>query len=246
MRKMITALVAGGALVVTAFPAHAAPMDPVLALKAKLTPGHGVRFTEKAVLSDDKEEWEVQSRKGAFQFDKRGVAASDVTITTIDSERQRAIGVDKTTYVSGSMLDGRLPEGKTWLKTRGGGLFGFYGQIINPAEPKTLAALIKGGTPGKSTVTGTITFKELERVSPWFAASTPSSWHDGTKVSYTLTLTSAGLVSGVRSSYTATGVVGRGDVEGRTITVDSRYTKWGGKVSIKAPDPRTVTSEPLS
>ncbi|GAA3475186.1 hypothetical protein [Nonomuraea roseola] len=35
----------------------------------------------------------------------------------------------------------------------------------------------------------------------------------------------------------------RGDVEGRTITVDSRYTAWGAKVSVKAPDPRTVTSK---
>ncbi|MEV4163798.1 hypothetical protein [Nonomuraea dietziae] len=243
MKMLITTLAVGGALVAPASPAHAAPKDPVQVLKTKLTPGHGVRFTDVATLSDSAESREVQNRKGVMQFGKKGVVASDVTITTLDSERQRAIGVDKTTYVSGKMLEGLLPEGKTWLKSRGGGLFGFYGQILNPAEPTTLAALIKRGTPGRSTITGTITFKELERVSPWFAASTPSTWYDGTKVSYTLTLTSAGLVSGVRSSYRATEVVNRGDVEGRTITVDSRYTGWGAKVSVKPPDPRTVTGK---
>ncbi|MFB4275400.1 hypothetical protein ACBJ59_08865 [Nonomuraea sp. MTCD27] len=67
--------------------------------------------------------------------------------------------------------------------------------------------------------------------------------HNDTKVSYTLTLTSAGLVSSVKSSYAATGVFDKSEFDGRTITIDSRFTGWAAKVSIKAPDPDTVTSE---
>ncbi|MCF6468499.1 hypothetical protein FAF44_08875 [Nonomuraea sp. MG754425] len=62
--------------------------------------------------------------------------------------------------------------------------------------------------------------------------------YDGVKIAYTLTLSSAGLVSRVQTSYT----VSR-DGELDEVTVDSRYTGWGSKVSIKAPDPDTVTSK---
>ncbi|MFD1545340.1 hypothetical protein [Nonomuraea guangzhouensis] len=244
MKKMITSLVACGALLVPATPAQAtAPKDPVQALKSKLIAGHGVRFTETTTLSGD-DKVKLQDRKGMFQFNARGVAASDIKTNALKSEPERSISVGKVGYTSGGLFNDRLPEGKTWLKSGGmyGGAGGFYGQVINPAEPKTLATLIKKGRLTRSTITGKITFDELEKVSPWFGASIPLRMHNE-KVTYTLTLTSAGLVSRVKSSYAATGVFDKSEFDGKTITIDSRFTGWGTKVSIKAPDPATVTSK---
>ncbi|MGV9378761.1 hypothetical protein ACWDRB_23285 [Nonomuraea sp. NPDC003707] len=244
MKKTITVLVTGCAFLVTAAPAQAAPKDPVRALKSKLVSGHGVRFTETTTLIGDGKV-KLQSRKGTFQFNAKGIAASDITCKTGPAEPERTISVGKVSYTSGGIWKERLPDGKTWLKTGGmpGGAGGFYGQVINPAEPGTLSALIKKGKLSGSTITGKITFKELEKVSRWFDASIPLRMHDDTKVTYTLSLTSAGLVSRVRSSYAATGVIDKSGFDGQTITIDSRFTGWGGKVSIKAPDPETVTAD---
>ncbi|WP_113701790.1 hypothetical protein [Nonomuraea lactucae] len=241
MKKiMIMALAACAALSVVAAPAQGAPKDPVSALKAKLVPGHGVRFTEKVTWSNGTDEREAQDRKGVFQFDRKGVAAFDIKIHWNDDDygRQRVVGIGKNTYHSGGVLPAALPEGKSWYKVERYGLPDSYGQILNPAEPKTLAALIKHGKSAKSSITGTITFKDLRRASMWWAGAKAPSSFDDTKVSYTLTLTSAGLVSRVQSSYTAT-EAGRSAM----IAVDSRYSGWGAKVSVKAPDPAKVATE---
>ncbi|GAA2207622.1 hypothetical protein GCM10009850_030800 [Nonomuraea monospora] len=246
MRKTtITALVACGSLLVAAAPAQAAPKDPVRALKAKLTSGHGVRFTETTTLSGGTR---IQSRKGTFQFNAKGVAASDITATPKGRPRERTISIGNVSYTSGGMYEDRVPMGKAWLKGNAllGGASGFYGQVINPAEPKTLAALVKKGKLRGGTLTGKITFKELDKVSRWFGASIPLRMHDDTKVTYTLTLTSAGLVSRVKSSYAATGVFDTNGFDGKTITIDSRFTGWGAKVSIKAPAPDTIVTDPES
>ncbi|MFI6635239.1 hypothetical protein ACIBI7_40675 [Nonomuraea fuscirosea] len=252
-RTMITALVACGCLLTTTLPAQAtttttataaaaAAKDPVRALKGKLAPGRGVRFTETTTLSGE-EKVRLQSRKGTFQFNAKGVAASDITAIAKSRPKERTISIGNVSYISGGMREERLPAGKSWLKGKGlpGGGSGFYGQVINPVEPKTLAALVKKGRLRGSTLTGTITFKELEKVSRWFDASIPLRMHNDTKVSYTLTLTSAGLVSRVRSSYAATGVFDTSAFDGKTITIDSRFTGWGAKVSVKAPNPASVT-----
>ncbi|MFG1948537.1 hypothetical protein [Nonomuraea sp. NPDC048826] len=243
MRKiMITALVACGCLLVGTAPAQAAPKDPVRALKSKLKTGHGVRFTETTVLVGGGKT-KIQSRKGTFRFDAKGVAASDITATARHRPRERTISIGKVSYTSGGMWAARLPEG-SWVKSNAllGGGSGFYGQVINPAEPKTLAALVKKGKLRGGKLTGTITFKELGKVSRWFDASIPLRMNNGTKVSYTLTLNSAGLVNRVRSSYAATGVLATDQHEGKTITIDSRFTGWGAKVSIKAPPSDQVTT----
>ncbi|MEU7747101.1 hypothetical protein [Nonomuraea sp. NPDC049158] len=244
MKKMITALAAcaalSAALSTVAAPAQAATKDPVSALKAQLVPGHGVRFTETVAWSNGTEESEVQDRKGVFQFDKKGVAAFDINIHWDDDTygRQRAVGVGNITYHTGGVMPMVLPEGKTWYKVKRYGLPDSYGQILNPAEPKTLAALIKHGKSTKNSITGTITFKDLKQASAWWAGAKAASSFDSTKVSYTLTLTSGGLVSRVQSKYTAT-ETGRQAM----IAVDSRYSGWGAKVSVKAPDPAKVTTD---
>ncbi|MFB9208734.1 hypothetical protein ACFFV7_46655 [Nonomuraea spiralis] len=243
-KTMITALAASCCLLTATVPAQAAPKDPVRALKAVLTSGHGVRFTETTTLSGGKNN-KFQSRKGTFQFNAKGVAASDITATPVGRPRERTISIGNVSYTSGGMWADRLPEGKSWYKGNGllGGGSAFYGQVINPVEPKTLAALVKKGKLSGRTLTGRITFKELEKASRWFGASIPLRMHDDTKVSYTLTLTSAGLVSRVKSSYAATGVLDTSALEGRTITIDSRFTGWGAKVSIKPPASDAVSTE---
>lgn len=242
-KTTITALMICGCLVAAPAPAQAAPKDPVRALTGKLKSGHGVRFTETTTLSGGKTRF--QTRKGTFQFDSKGVAASDITATPAVGSPERTISVGKVSYTSGGMHESRLPLGKAWLKGNAllGGGSGFFGQVINPAEPKTMAALVRKGKLRGSTLTGKITFKDLEKASRWFGASIPLRMHNDTKVSYTLTLTSAGLVSRVKSSYAATGVLDSNGFEGKTLTIDSRFTGWGAKVSIKAPDNDSITTE---
>ncbi|MFC4111173.1 hypothetical protein [Nonomuraea zeae] len=237
MKKMITLVVACGVLLVGAVPAQAAPKDPVTALKAKLTPGHGVRFTDTVTWSDGTDEQGARDSKGAFQFDKKGVAAFDISMDSGYSQ-ERVISIGKTGYYSGGALTGLLPKGKTWFKAKGGAIPDSWAQFLNPAEPRTLAALIKNGKSKGGSVTGSITLKELKTVSAWIAAAGIGKEHDGIKISYTLTLSSAGLVSRAQSTYALAE-----DGELNMVTVDSRYTGWGGKVSIKAPDPATVTTE---
>jgi hypothetical protein len=248
MKIVIMALVTGGALVLTAAPAQAAPKNPVRALKAQLVTGHGVRFTETTTLADGDDKAVFQRRTGTFQFGKKGIAASDITARPGAANRippERAISIGKVTYLSGGMWTDRLPSGATWYRTGNmpGGGSGFYGQVINPAEPKTLAGLIKRARHSGSTYSGKITFKELDKLSPWFGASVMFRFHDDTKVSYTLTVNGAGLVSRVTSSYAANGVFDTQALTGKTFTMDSRFTGWGRKVSVKAPDPDKVSKE---
>ncbi|GAA3598844.1 hypothetical protein GCM10022419_098120 [Nonomuraea rosea] len=232
-------MVACGVLALVTVPAQAAPKDPVSALKAVSAPGHGVRFTDTVTWSDGTDERGARDNKGAFMFGKKGIAAFDITMDYGGDRKTRFISIGKTGYYSGSLLDGMLPEGKTWYKTAGGGAVpDAWAQVVNPAEPRTLAALIKKGARKGNVVTGSITLKELKAVSAWIGAANTGKENEGVKVAYTLTLSSAGLVSRVRTSFTLSK-----DGELNMVTVDSRYTGWGSKVSIKAPAPGSVTTE---
>lgn len=243
MKKTITALsVLAAVLLVSAAPAQAAApvADPVRALKAKLVPGHGVHFTEVANWSDGVDTLQTDTGEGVLQFSKKGVAGYDLKGATWDDQKFRVVSVGDTAYYSGAIYE--LPKGKTWYATGGGSLPTIYGQILNPAELTTLSALLKKGTKAGNKVTGKITFADLAKVSPWFARSILTEWADETEISYTLTLSSAGLVTKLSSSYRAKDVTESfSEFEGGIISVDTRYSGWGGKVSVKAPAPRTVT-----
>lgn len=252
MRKTITILAACAALLAGAAPAQAVTKDPVQALKAVLAPGDGVRITETTTLLAGTRERAKRRREGVFEFNAKGeVKALDVTTVGGEYGRERVIGfnhdVGGTSYRSGGLLRKWLAKGKTWWKDSHQlhlwhtELLGDDEQLINPAEPATLAVLLKNGQRSKNTVTGTIRFKELREVSLWFDHSTHSSWGAKTKLSYALTLTSAGLISRVRSAYTLT--EGPDELVGKTFHVDTRYSRWGEKVSIKAPDRRKTTTE---
>ncbi|MEV0626987.1 hypothetical protein [Nonomuraea wenchangensis] len=249
MQKMIAALTTCGAMLVAAVPAQASSKDPVSTLNALLEPGRGVHFTETAVVLDGTERNEGRKRRGIFEFDKQGVRSLDITVTRGKEGRRRVIGIGQTSYESGGDVKKWIPKGKAWYVSRHqlflhhSQLLGFDEQVINPAEPQTLATLLKNGRTSENTVVGTIAFKELAKVSPWFASSEHRTWSDATMIRYTLTLTSAGLVSRVQSSYAAI-KTGRKDLEGKTFYIDTHYSAWGGKVSVEAPHPRTVTDKP--
>ena len=94
-------------------PAHAAaPKDPVQALKSKLISGHGVRFTETTTLSGD-DKVKLQDRKGTFQFNAKGIAASDITTKAIQLlSPSGVISVGKAGYTSGGLCDDPPPAGQ--------------------------------------------------------------------------------------------------------------------------------------
>ncbi|WP_113700243.1 hypothetical protein [Nonomuraea lactucae] len=241
MKKTIIALsVLAASLLVSAAPAQAAAPDPVRALKAKLVPGHGVHFTEVANWSDGVDTLQTDTAEGVLQFSKKGVAGYEVRSSTWDDQKFRVVSVGDTAYYSGAIY--KLPKGKTWFASGGGALPTIYGQILNPAELATLSALLKKGTKTGNKITGKITFSDLAKISPWFSRSVLSDWADETEISYTLTLSSAGLVTKLSSSYRAKDVTKDfSDFEGGIISVDTRYSGWGSKVSVKAPAPKTVT-----
>ncbi|MEU6715996.1 hypothetical protein ABZ897_31400 [Nonomuraea sp. NPDC046802] len=238
MKKTIALAAACGALMLATVPAQAATKDPVSALKSTLAPGHGVRFTDTVTWSDGTNTQGARDSKGTFQFSKKGVAAFDITMNYSADAKERVISIGKTGYYSGGVLDRVLPEGKTWFKSTGGAIPDSWAQFLNPAEPKTLASLIKKGTTKGKSVTGSITVKELKAVSDWFGAAKTGTENDNVKIAYTLTFSSAGLVSRVQTSYTLSenGTLNE-------VSVDSRYTGWGSKASIKAPDPSKVTTK---
>jgi hypothetical protein len=249
---MITTLVVCAALLAGAAPVQAMSKDPVRMLKAVLAPGHGMHFTETTTLSDGAGERAERRRKGLFELDaKGGVKALDVTTTGGEYGRERVIGfnhdIGGTAYRSGGLIGKWLKKGKTWWKDSHQlhlwhtELLGYDEQLVNPAEPATLAALLKNGQRSGDTVAGAITFKELEQVSRWAEHSTHAGWDPDTRLAYTVTLTSAGLVSRVQSAFTFAD--GLDELVGKTLHVDTRYSRWGGKVSIKAPDPRETTTE---
>ncbi|NUW38349.1 hypothetical protein HTZ77_44175 [Nonomuraea sp. SMC257] len=267
MKIVITVIVAGGALLVGAAPAQAAPAapagaaqavkariaakDPLRALKARLVPGHGVRFTDTSTVQADDGDTDLVQRTGTFQFSRKGIAASDITAkwaagTGRENERpERTISIGKVSYDRSEMWKDKMPPGKTWYRSGDmpGGGSGLYGQVINPVEPGTLAALLKKGERSGSTLKGTITFKELAKLSPWFDASVPIRSDNAAKVSYTITFDGAGLAAKVTSSYAANAVLDTSALDGKTMTIETRFTGWGRKVSIKAPDPDTVTTK---
>ncbi|MEV0592793.1 hypothetical protein [Nonomuraea cavernae] len=251
MKLLLSIMVAGSAVLLTSAPAQAAPKDPVKAVKAQLVSGHGVRFSETVKQVVDGKSSAVVRRSGTLQFGKGKVVASDVTGRFATGKREkpeRTITIGRTSWTTGGLYQSGLPKGKTWYKQPGvvasGAITGLVSQVVNPAEPSTLAALVKKGERGTSGYSGTLTFEELGKVSPSFrAGATPIFTTPETDVRYNLTLDRKGLPSRLSTSWQATGLSAGG--EDRTYKVETRYTGWGAKVSIKPP-PAAKTASKLT
>ncbi|WP_219462515.1 hypothetical protein [Nonomuraea rhizosphaerae] len=148
--------------------------------------------------------------------------------------------------MSGGELSKDLPKGKTWLKTYSRmnltTMSGWFGQLVSPVEPGTLAALVKNGRRSGSTYTGKITFDQLAKVSNWFNGSMPQRPDTEATVTYTLRLDGRGLPSRLTTSWTATDFLDIPQWDEKTVTTETRYSHWGVKVSIRPPAKATVTT----
>ncbi|MEU7989503.1 hypothetical protein AB0B56_32030 [Streptosporangium canum] len=255
MKRVIAGIAAATVTMsVAAAPVQAASADPVTALKSQFVAGKGVKFTDVATLVEFAGNTSFLKRTGSFQFGGTGIVASDVNakLTTDETSwipnsllwmltrSERTIRIGTTSYYSGGLWE--PPKGKTWLKHPHGMTAGFSGwcsQLVNVAEPATLKALIAKGKRTGSTYTGAISFGALEKVSPWLRNARLirlSKEEKSAVLRFTLTLGADRLPQRLVTVYpprTHGGTEpGRED---RRLSVETHYTGWGSRVSVKAP-----------
>ncbi|AWS47071.1 hypothetical protein [Streptosporangium sp. 'caverna'] len=263
MKRVIAGISTAVAITLaTAVPAQAAapaPADPIKALKSQFVVGKGMKFTDLSVVIWDDESEPYLQRTGSFQFGKTGIIASDISSKSAKKSSDpraadptgifapsRTIRIGTTSYLSGGSYRESMPEGKSWYKDQKGmtgGSSGWFGQLVNIAEPATLASLLKGAKRAGVSYSGTTTFGRLAKVSPWFRATLPLRSSDKTVVTFKLTVNRGGLPQRLTTSHAVTGIFDGPGWEGKTITVDTRFTGWGTKVSIKAPPASKVTAK---
>lgn len=266
MKRLIAGIaVAAAAAVFTATPAQAAaPANPVQALRKQFVAGKGVKFTERTTMISGSRKEIVVRRSGSLLFSKSGIAASDVTgrfniskndlpedapeILLAMAKPERTIRIGSTSYTSGGMFSAMLPEDKTWFKAPKGvpsSITGVYGQIINVAEPKTLAAVLKTAKPGTGgTYSGTISYGALYKVSPSLRAAMPvepTMTAAKQPVTWKLTLNGKSLAERLVTSYPAKTL--DKSLKKEIISIDTRYVGWGSKITITAPPADEVTSK---
>ncbi|MEV4375798.1 hypothetical protein [Streptosporangium sp. NPDC049644] len=239
--------------------AHAQAADPISALKGQFKNGRGVSYVDTTKLSNSYTRMVMAQREGVLQFGASGISASDQTtklrikasdIAAVSEDLseedakvlaglakpERVIRIKNTSYVSGGIFGQFLPEDKKWLKMPGVlGNNGRVTQLVNPAEPATLKALLSHATVKRPTAyAGKITFGELYKVSPWFRAGLfipPNAKQAKTVVQWKLTLGSDQLARSLSTTYPGSAL----GANGMNVTVETRYTGWGSKVTVKAP-----------
>jgi hypothetical protein len=235
-------------------PAQAASADPVKALKSQFVAGKGVKFTDVTTLVEFTGNTTFLKRTGSFQFGRTGIVASDVTakrtvgeiswvprsLTWRLTDSDRTIRIGTTSYYFGGLWE--PPKGSTWIKHPGGmsaGFSGWYGQLVNVAEPATLKALITQGKRTGRTYSGAISFGALEKVSPWLQNADVIKMPKEYKAAvlrFTLTLGTNGLPQRLVTVYPQKTHGGtEPGKEERRVSVETRYTGWGSRVTIKAP-----------
>ncbi|AWS47056.1 hypothetical protein [Streptosporangium sp. 'caverna'] len=249
MRKTLAVTTTALAVLATATPAQAAPMDPLAALRKQLIEGRGVSFAEISPnLSGSKPAVE---RKGLLQYGKAGIVASDVTGKLNFEDKngrkaapesplrvpERTIRIGRTSYVRGLIVGAMLPKGKSWWKQSPGWTSGYsarFGDYLNVAEPATLKALLAHAKRSGNTYRGEISEKELFRVSAWTRATAYWGPDKKAKIGWRLVVSTSGLPRQL-TTY-AGGISGPKRRE-------TRFTGWGAKVAIKAPPADEVTTK---
>ncbi|WP_329089161.1 MULTISPECIES: hypothetical protein [unclassified Streptosporangium] len=233
-------------------PVQAAAADPVTVLKSRFAVGKGVKFTDVTTLLDFTGNTSFLRRTGSFQFGRAGIVASDTSakrtadgaeiplgVSWIVDKPERTIRIGTTSYYSGGVW--APPKGKTWIKHPHGmnaGFSGWYSQLVNVAEPATLKALITKGKRTGRTYSGAISFGALEKISPWMrnVSLTRLSGESKTAVlRFRLTLGSDQLPQRLVTVYPGSTHVSAAVGEDRQLSVETRYTGWGSRVTVKAP-----------
>lgn len=209
-----------------------------------------MKFTDVTTLVEFAGNTTFLKRTGSFQFGKAGIVASDVTTDEIswvpnsllwrltDSDRTIRIGTDS--YYFGGVW--APPKGKTWIKHPNGmtaGWSGWCSWLVNVAEPATLKALITKGKRTGRTYSGAISFGALEKVSPWLRNANVIKMPKEDKAAvlrFTLTLGTNGLPQRLVTVYPQSTHGGtEAGREDRRLSVETRYTGWGSRVTVKAP-----------
>lgn len=260
MQRLIAGLAGAAVLTVVAAPAAAAPADPVEALKSRVIAGQGVKVTDVTSYVDMEGKTVFLRRTGVLQYGKpvKGgtgtVAAADLRSTYIPHEGpvfndldddlgdERAITVGRYSYIKGAMRYGARQKGKSWIRlkrTLPGGFNGWYSQYVNAAEPATLQVLIKHGERSGRTYKGTIGEAALWKASPWYRAAAIVR-PKGRVLQYELTLGTNGLPQRLITSHLAKEHWSESLVNDDLITVETRYTGWGGKVRVTVPPKNQV------
>ncbi|MFF0775552.1 hypothetical protein ACFYUK_42165 [Nonomuraea wenchangensis] len=255
MQRLIAGLAGAVVLTVAAAPAAAAPADPVKALKSRVIAGQGVKVTDVTSYVDMEGKSVFLRRTGVLQYGKpvKGgtgtVAAADLRSTYIPHEGpvfnvidnllgdERTITVGRYSYTKGAKLFGATQKDKSWIKlkrTMPGGVSGMYSQHVNAAEPATLQVLIKHGERSGRTYKGTVGETALWKASPWYRAATLVKPKDGT-LQYKLTLGTNGLPQRLITSHPAKEHWVESLVNDDIITIETRYSGWGGKVRVTVP-----------
>ncbi|MBB6347123.1 hypothetical protein FHU36_003668 [Nonomuraea muscovyensis] len=250
MKQVVAAFLAG-VFIATPAQTAVAPSDPVSALKSRIAAGKGVTFIDATSYVELSGKTKVLSRRGTLQFGKSGIAASDVSVKVSDQDvvrtvlaDERVITIGKVSYTRGGLFAEVLPKGKRWVrsgKPRPVGVSGMLSQPVNAAEPQTLKALISAGERSGRTYAGTITFRQLWKISPWARVSLLGK-QDDERIRYTLTLGSDNLPRQLVTTYLAQGHwLGR-VTEGDEVSNKTDCKGWGGRYTITPPPAGQVHS----
>ncbi|WP_285702509.1 hypothetical protein [Microtetraspora sp. NBRC 16547] len=247
--------------------AQARPTDPVTALTKQFQVKRGVHATSAAKINiGGSVAFKVRS-EGDLQFGRSGVVASDIT-TKNDfgdlfeedeslkgiNKPTRTITINKTAYVSGGIYDELIPSGKSWLRAPGSSPTSFGGgQFIDVFDTSSLRAVLattkakgNGGTVDGTRTTvyrGAITLKQLSASSP--AMKQQLKGMDAktgkTVLNWKLWVGSDQLIRRVTAAATFTIKSKKMSID-MDMTSDTKFTKWGSKVSITAPPASEVAT----
>ncbi|UBU14462.1 hypothetical protein [Nonomuraea gerenzanensis] len=232
MKRILAGLtLASSAALMAAAPAQAAPVNPVKALQKQFKAGHGVRVSETYRSAMNGKTGTVRTTTGAVGFGKTGVLAADLRFREKGDlaglSPTRSITVGKHTFVQGGIYSQGLPEGKKWVRYADVSV-AYTSQPLDVFDTKVLKALVSKAKSAKGgTYRGSLTFADVSR----FYGEKIDKRLGKVKIGYALTLNSKGLVTGLRSEYTMDfGILGS-----TTATVNTRFTGWGAKITVKAP-----------
>ncbi|MEU6716248.1 hypothetical protein ABZ897_32695 [Nonomuraea sp. NPDC046802] len=242
MKRLLAAAAAAAALV-SASPAQAAPTvtptptappvaakpvaapDPVKALKSQFVAGRGVKVSESLRMEAKGKKLTSVQFSGVYEFGPSGVVSADVTqrVRTPQGKKVadvRFLIVGKNVYLQNDAVKADMPEGKTWVRFENSGKPYPANHPLDVLQPADLERLIKRAKPAKNGVyQGSITAKQVRDLK--IRMRVPFT--------YRLSLDSAGLPSAFRSTL---------QYNNKSTTqriLDSRYSAWGQKVTIKAP-----------
>ncbi|MEU7896757.1 hypothetical protein AB0B45_28345 [Nonomuraea sp. NPDC049152] len=249
-RTIIGLALTTGVALITAVPAQAAApkADPVKALKSQYVAGKGVKTSSTIRMSISGDPIITTRESGVSEFGTSGVAASDKTMkfsispivaSALDDEEEgqalkdlvrtptRQIDIKRWSYLSGGLVAGSLPEGKTWV--RGPRVNASpLGPEVDLFTPGTLKALLASASSVKNGVAkGTIKVGHLP--------SRPAGFKASQKLTWALWFDGKGLVSRFTTKISLP--AGRG--EKLDFTADSRFSGWGSKVKVTEPAAET-------